>query len=57
MDKLDKEPWEAVRREMTEEKGLAAEVADKIGTFVQYKGPPKELLAKVLGEKWNAILG
>ena len=47
MDKLDTEPWEAVRREMVEEKGLAPEVADRIGTFVQFKGPPKELLAQV----------
>lgn len=44
---LDKEPWEEVRREMTEEKGLQESVADRIGTFVTYKGPPQELHAKV----------
>ena len=44
---LDKEPWAEVRREMTEEKGLKGAVADKIGTFVTYKGPPQELHAKV----------
>lgn len=44
---LDKEPWEEVRREMTEEKGLEGRVADRIGTFVTYKGPPQALHAKV----------
>jgi hypothetical protein len=34
IDKLDKEPWEAVRCEMVEEKGLPADVADTIGQFV-----------------------
>lgn len=38
VDKLDKSPWEEVRREMTEEKGLDPEVADKIGTYVVRKG-------------------
>jgi hypothetical protein len=37
IDKLDKEPWEVVRAEMVEEKGLAPEVADKIGEFVVFK--------------------
>jgi histidyl-tRNA synthetase len=38
VDKLDKMPWEDVRKEMTEEKGLDPEVADKIGIYVQKKG-------------------
>ena len=38
VDKLDKLPWEEVRREMTEEKGLDGEIADRIWTFVQRKG-------------------
>ncbi|KAI9684558.1 MAG: Cytoplasmic and mitochondrial histidine tRNA synthetase [Bathelium mastoideum] len=38
VDKLDKSPWEEVRREMTEEKGLDPAVADKIGTYVVRKG-------------------
>ncbi|KAK4698114.1 histidyl-tRNA synthetase, partial [Lecanoromycetidae sp. Uapishka_2] len=38
VDKLDKTPWEEVRREMVEEKGLNEEVADEIWTFVQIKG-------------------
>ncbi|KAF2230770.1 histidyl-tRNA synthetase mitochondrial precursor [Viridothelium virens] len=38
VDKLDKSPWEEVRREMTEEKGLDAAVADRIGTYVVRKG-------------------
>ncbi len=46
VDKLDKLPWAEVRREMTEEKGLAEEVADKIGDYVVQKGQ-KDLLTKL----------
>nr|CDP23296.1 Putative mitochondrial histidyl-tRNA synthetase precursor [Podospora anserina S mat+] len=38
VDKLDKMPWEDVRKEMVEEKGLAPEIADKIGKYVVLKG-------------------
>ncbi|PNS20883.1 histidine-tRNA ligase [Sphaceloma murrayae] len=38
VDKLDKSPWTEVRREMTEDKGLDPEVADKIGEYVVRKG-------------------
>lgn len=38
VDKLDKSPWSEVRREMTEEKGLEAEVADRIGEYAVQKG-------------------
>lgn len=34
IDKLDKEPWEVVRAEMVDDKGLPGEVADTIGQFV-----------------------
>lgn len=47
VDKLDKTPWELVKKEMVEEKGLDATVADKIGEFVLYNGPPMEL--------WNRL--
>jgi histidyl-tRNA synthetase len=38
VDKLDKSPWDEVKREMTEEKGLDPEIADKIGKYVVRKG-------------------
>jgi histidyl-tRNA synthetase len=38
VDKLDKSPWEEVRKEMTEEKGLDAAAADRIGEFVRMSG-------------------
>jgi histidyl-tRNA synthetase len=47
VDKLDKLPWEEVRKEMTEEKGLDGSVADKIGEYVVQKGQ-KDLLSKLL---------
>ena len=38
IDKLDKEPWSAVKAEMVEEKGLPESVADKIGEMVVLRG-------------------
>ncbi|KAL1631506.1 Cytoplasmic and mitochondrial histidine tRNA synthetase [Diplodia seriata] len=46
VDKLDKQPWDEVRREMTEDKGLDPVVADKIGEYVNQKGG-EDLLAKL----------
>ncbi|AEO70298.1 11c14b2b-8afa-4b01-9e6a-905861fb1820 [Thermothielavioides terrestris] len=46
VDKLDKMPWADVRKEMVEEKGLAPEVADKIGQYVLLKGQ-RDLLEKL----------
>lgn len=50
VDKLDKLPWEDVKKEMTLEKGLSAEVADKIGEYVKLKGS-EELLQTLLADK------
>ncbi|CAO2593773.1 Histidine--tRNA ligase, mitochondrial [Lemmus lemmus] len=38
MDKLDKMSWEDVRHEMVAKKGLAPEVADRIGEYAQCHG-------------------
>lgn len=38
IDKLDKMPWTDVRHEMVTKKGLAPEVADRIGDYVQCHG-------------------
>lgn len=49
VDKLDKQPWTAVRAEMVNEKGLSEEVADRIGEFVKLRGGAElieELLAR-----------
>ncbi|KAJ4268427.1 Cytoplasmic and mitochondrial histidine tRNA synthetase [Fusarium torreyae] len=46
VDKLDKLPWADVRKEMTEEKGLDGEVADRIGEWVILKGK-QDLLQKL----------
>lgn len=43
VDKLDKSPWEAVRKEITEEKGQSEETADKIGEYVKLKGTLQEV--------------
>uniref|UniRef100_A0A6M2DST5 histidine--tRNA ligase n=1 Tax=Xenopsylla cheopis TaxID=163159 RepID=A0A6M2DST5_XENCH len=47
VDKLDKSPWEEVRKEMVDEKGLSPESADKIGNYVQLNGK-KDLVNKLL---------
>ncbi|KAI9485031.1 histidyl-tRNA synthetase [Zychaea mexicana] len=43
VDKLDKLPWDEVKREMVEERGLSTSVADSIGEYVKLQGG-KELL-------------
>ncbi len=40
---------------MTEEKGLKGSVADRIGQFVTFKGPPKELHARVRGVAFTVL--
>ncbi|KAH7416973.1 histidyl-tRNA synthetase-like protein [Cadophora sp. MPI-SDFR-AT-0126] len=50
VDKLDKLPWAEVRKEMTEEKGLEPEIADKIGEYVILKGQ-KDLLARLKADE------
>eukprot|EP00002_Diphylleia_rotans_P022476 TRINITY_DN4402_c0_g1_i1.p1 TRINITY_DN4402_c0_g1~~TRINITY_DN4402_c0_g1_i1.p1 ORF type:complete len:954 (-),score=238.26 TRINITY_DN4402_c0_g1_i1:209-3070(-) len=44
IDKLDKEPWSVVKTEMVEEKGISADVADRIGKYVCLKDTPMKLL-------------
>jgi histidyl-tRNA synthetase len=51
VDKLDKEPWSEVKREMVDDKGLSEESADKIGEFVLLKGPPLELYSQLMETK------
>ncbi|KAM3612073.1 uncharacterized protein V6R79_002283 [Siganus canaliculatus] len=38
VDKLDKMPWEDVRKEMVNDKGLSEEAADQIGKYVSMQG-------------------
>ncbi|XP_061692080.1 histidine--tRNA ligase isoform X2 [Syngnathoides biaculeatus] len=38
VDKLDKIPWEDVKREMVNDKGLSEEAADQIGEYVSMQG-------------------
>ncbi|KAK2616775.1 Cytoplasmic and mitochondrial histidine tRNA synthetase [Conoideocrella luteorostrata] len=45
VDKLDKMSWEDVKKEMVEEKGLSAEVADRIGEYVRHAGTISETLS------------
>ncbi|KAJ2327781.1 Cytoplasmic and mitochondrial histidine tRNA synthetase, partial [Coemansia sp. RSA 2681] len=47
VDKLDKASWAEVRREMTEEKGLDAAAADRIGEYVQISGSGEDVLAQL----------
>jgi len=54
VDKLDKSPWEEVKKEMVEEKNLESDKADKIGEYVKRSGGVDlidELLASDLGQK------
>ncbi|KAF7273633.1 hypothetical protein GWI33_013675 [Rhynchophorus ferrugineus] len=50
VDKLDKSPWNEVKKEMVEEKGLAEDVADRIGEYVKLNGKT-ELVNKLLNDE------
>lgn len=50
VDKLDKSPWDEVRKEMIEEKDLSDECADHIGEYVRLNGKD-ELAEKLLKDK------
>jgi len=50
VDKLDKSPWDEVKKEMTEEKGLDEAAADRIGEFVRMSGGT-ELIEELLKGK------
>ena len=47
IDKLDKEPWEKVKKELINQKGLTEEMTDKLHRFVQFQGKPWEMLAEL----------
>lgn len=50
VDKLDKASWEEVRKEMTEEKSLDGDIADRIWNYVQKKGG-REVLQQLRGDE------
>ncbi|XP_012528229.1 histidine--tRNA ligase, cytoplasmic isoform X1 [Monomorium pharaonis] len=50
VDKLDKTPWEEVKKEMTDEKGLDERIADKVGNYVSQSGGV-ELIAELRKDK------
>lgn len=47
VDKLDKLPWEDVRKEMVADKGLDGAIADRIGEYVRLKGSVAEMIARL----------
>ncbi|CAK9326093.1 unnamed protein product [Citrullus colocynthis] len=51
IDKLDKQSFDQIKREMVEEKGLTVEIAERIGDFVKERGHPSELLSKLKQEQ------
>ncbi|RWR78629.1 histidine--tRNA ligase, cytoplasmic isoform X1 [Cinnamomum micranthum f. kanehirae] len=50
IDKLDKQSFDQVKKELVEEKGLTVETADKIGSFVKKRGAPLEILSDLKQE-------
>lgn len=51
VDKLDKLPWEDVKKEMVVDKHQPEEVADRIGEYVRIKGNFKEVLDKLTADE------
>lgn len=54
IDKMDKMPWAEVKREMVEDKGLAEDIADRIGVYVQRKGSMPDMLELLQTEEISA---
>ncbi|AGO11433.1 AaceriACR187Wp [[Ashbya] aceris (nom. inval.)] len=50
VDKLDKSPWEVVRKEITVEKGQSEATADKIGEYVKLSGTLDEVYEKLAAD-------
>ncbi|KAH7672249.1 Histidine-tRNA ligase/ATP phosphoribosyltransferase regulatory subunit protein [Dioscorea alata] len=50
IDKLDKQTFEHVKKELVEDKGLTSEIAERIGAFVKKRGPPLEILSELTSE-------
>jgi len=48
VDKLDKSPWEEVRKEMVDEKGLDEATADRIGHYVRMPAGGEQLIESLL---------
>lgn len=60
IDKLDKNSWEDVEREMIKEKGLEEQAAKRIEKFIKLNGSSElvnQLLADELGQNQSAIVG
>ncbi|ALC41647.1 Aats-his [Drosophila busckii] len=55
VDKLDKSPWQDVRKEMVDEKGLDGDTADKIGQYVRLSGGAELVEQLLADEKLNAV--
>lgn len=51
VDKLDKASWEDVKKEMIGEKGLAEDVADRIGAYVQRRGNMSEIIEALASDR------
>lgn len=51
VDKLDKSPWEAVKKEMVIDKNQPEEVADKIGKYVKINGSIMDVLQILKADK------
>lgn len=51
IDKLDKEPWAAVEKELVAEKGLSQGQVDKLKVFVLHSGETRELIDKLEQER------
>lgn len=54
IDKLDKDPWAAVQKELIEEKGLLPEQCEKIESLVSIRGSLSKVIAQL---RTNELLG
>ncbi|XP_039132064.1 histidine--tRNA ligase, cytoplasmic-like isoform X2 [Dioscorea cayenensis subsp. rotundata] len=50
IDKLDKQTFEHVKKELVVDKGLTSETAERIGAFVKKRGRPLEILSELTSD-------
>ncbi|KAJ3681679.1 hypothetical protein LUZ60_014252 [Juncus effusus] len=50
IDKLDKQTFDQVKKELVEEKGISEQTADKIGLIVKKRGDPFAILQELKGQ-------
>lgn len=56
VDKLDKEPWEKVEKELIDERGLTPDAAARLGSFVRFRGSRQNINSNLIKDAKYSLL-